>query len=306
MIPEWWSRCQGRMRWETPEQGSARERISTLCIRIAQYSGGQETRNRIVNVREIEGELLQLLNHIQEQCFPHAPKFSTGDLRYQGFEDREGKGRGMVTINRRKVTTFEVDAAMRCILGLFLGNGIQAGSGRAYKWSPFALIAQDSGGGLQEGNDVDMKDMAEQATWTKSAAQMPPTIGEHGEQRNRRAMRKIIMSQGPWYDEESTVAWERYMQTEGLCQYLCCQYCQSTHKPVVVVTPGGMEQRRQTVCFCTSCLRFTCKHHGKEKVMDMTFFRQMNPDTGKFYRVLPYAEDEHPRRIRGPVRPDGP
>jgi hypothetical protein len=106
MIPEWWSRCQGRMRWETPEQGSARERISTLCIRIAQYSGGQETRNRIVNVREIEGELLQLLNHIQEQCFPHAPKFSTGDLRYQGFEDREGKGRGMVTINRRKVTTF--------------------------------------------------------------------------------------------------------------------------------------------------------------------------------------------------------
>ena len=27
----------------------------------------------------------------------------------------------------------------------------------------------------------------------------------------------------------------------------------------------------------------------------------MNPDTGKFYRALPYAEEEHPRRIRGPV-----
>jgi hypothetical protein len=35
-----------------------------------------------------------------------------------------------------------------------------------------ALIAQDSGGGSQEGNDVDMKDMAEQTTWTNSAAQV--------------------------------------------------------------------------------------------------------------------------------------
>jgi hypothetical protein len=43
----------------------------------------------------------------------------------------------MVTINRRKATTLEVDIAMGCILGLFLGNVIQAGSGRAYKWCPF-------------------------------------------------------------------------------------------------------------------------------------------------------------------------
>jgi hypothetical protein len=43
----------------------------------------------------------------------------------------------MVTINRRKATTFEVDTAIGCILGIFLGNGIQAGSGRAYKWCPF-------------------------------------------------------------------------------------------------------------------------------------------------------------------------
>jgi predicted transcriptional regulator len=32
----------------------------------------------------------------------------------------------------------------------------------------------------------------------------------------------------------------------------------------------------------------------------MTLFRQMKLDTGKFYRTLPYAEEEHPRRIRGP------
>jgi hypothetical protein len=162
-------------------------------------------------------------------------------------------------------------------------------------------LPRDSGGGSQEGNDVDMKEIAEQTTWTNSAAQKSPGIEEHREQRNRRMMRKIIMSQGPWYDEESTVAWKRYMQTEALGQHICCQYCQSTVKPIVVVTPGRIEQRRQTVCFCTSCWRFTCKHHGKEKVTDMNFFQQMNPDTGKFYRALPYAEEEHPRRIRGPV-----
>ncbi len=35
--------------------------------------------------------------------------------------------------------------------------------------------------------------------------------------------------------------------------------------------------------------------------MDISFFKQFNPNTGKFHRVLPYAEEEHPRRIRGPV-----
>jgi len=35
--------------------------------------------------------------------------------------------------------------------------------------------------------------------------------------------------------------------------------------------------------------------------MDISFFKQFNPSTGKFHRALPYAEEEHPRRIRGPV-----
>jgi hypothetical protein len=91
------------------------------------------------------------------------------------------------------------------------------------------------------------------------------------------------------------------MQTEGLCQHIGCQRCESMEKPIVVVTPGKMESRRQTVCFCTSCWQFTDKHHGKDKVMDMVFFRNMNPDMGKFYRALPYTEEEHPRWIRGQV-----
>jgi hypothetical protein len=139
-------------------------------------------------------------------------------------------------------------------------EGMYAQVKRLLEWEALALIAQDSGVGSQEGNDVDMKDVEEQTTWTDSAAQKSSTIEEHWDQRNSRMMRKIIMGQGPWYDEESTVTWKRYMQTEGLCQHICCQYCQSTEKPIVVVTPGRMEQRRLTVCFCTSWWRFTCKH----------------------------------------------
>ena len=35
--------------------------------------------------------------------------------------------------------------------------------------------------------------------------------------------------------------------------------------------------------------------------MDISFFKQFNPETGKFHRALPYADEEHPRRIRGPI-----
>ena len=50
---------------------------------------------------------------------------------------------------------------------------------RLLEWEALALIAQDSGGGSQKGNDVDTKDMAEQTTWTNSAAQKSPTFEEH-------------------------------------------------------------------------------------------------------------------------------
>ena len=66
------------------------------------------------------------------------------------------------------------------------------------------------------------------------------------------------------------------MPSEDLCQHICCQHCESMERPIVMVTPGKMESRRQTVCFCTSCWQFTNKHHGKDKVMDMAFFRNMN------------------------------
>jgi hypothetical protein len=33
----------------------------------------------------------------------------------------------------------------------------------------------------------------------------------------------------------------------------------------------------------------------------MSFFKQFNSETGRLHRALPYQEEEHPRRIRGPV-----
>jgi hypothetical protein len=126
MIPEWWSNCQVRMRWRVLEQGSARERESTVCIRFTQVENEGPYANRKVVTKEVEANLLVLVNLIREQCFQQVENFVPGDIRYQGFEDLEGRGKGMITINRRKVSLFEVDVAIGCLLGFHLGNGIQA------------------------------------------------------------------------------------------------------------------------------------------------------------------------------------
>ncbi len=60
-------------------------------------------------------------------------------------------------------------------------------------------------------------------------------------------------------------------------------------------------QRRKLTCFCTNCWSFTSIRHSKNTSMDVSFFKQFNPEIGKFHRALSYADDEHPRRIRGPI-----
>ena len=108
-----------------------------MCIRFTQVEHEGPRANRQVTTREVEAEVLGLVNLIREQCFQQVENFVPGDIRYQGFEDLEGRGKGMITINRRKVSLFEADVAIGCLLGFYLGNGIQAHSGRAYKWCPF-------------------------------------------------------------------------------------------------------------------------------------------------------------------------
>jgi hypothetical protein len=71
MVPNWWTLCWVRTRWETPEQGSVRGRDSTICIRIKQCNEGVGTRNRSVNAKEVEEELLCIVNQILAQCFPN-------------------------------------------------------------------------------------------------------------------------------------------------------------------------------------------------------------------------------------------
>ena len=98
--------------------------------------------------------------------------------------------------------------------------------------------------------------------------------------------RKIIMDQGAWSDEEQTIAWERYMQTEGLSQHVSCQHCKGMEKPIAVVVPGKDQQRRKLTCFCTDCWSFSSIRHNKTTSMDVSFFKQFNPETGKFHRAL--------------------
>ena len=81
---------------------------------------------------------------------------------------------------------------------------------------------------------------------------------------------------------------ERYMQTEGLSQHVSCQHCKGMEKPIAVVFPGKDQQRRKLTCFCTDCWSFTSIITTS---MDVSFFKQFNPETGKFHRALSYADD---------------
>ena len=161
------------------------------------------------------------------------------------------------------------------------------------------LITQDLGRGSINGNTAGEPGV-QMTEYTQNPQGLPPKERPPGTMPSI-ATKKLILGQGPWCDEELTMAWERYMQTEGLCQHVCCQHCDNTEKPITVVTPGRMEQRQQLVCFCTTCWSFTSRHHSKNVPMDISFFKQFNPNTGKFHRALPNTEEEHPRRIRGPV-----
>jgi hypothetical protein len=107
-------------------------------------------------------------------------------------------------------------------------------------WEALALITQDPGRGSINGNTagepgVQMTKYTQNPQGLPLKEQPPGTIPSI-------ATKKVILDQGPWCDVELTMDWERYMQTEGLSQHVCCQHCDSTEKPITVVTPGRMEQ----------------------------------------------------------------
>ncbi len=64
--------------------------------------------------------------------------------------------------------------------------------------------------------------------------------------------------------------------------------------------PGQYAASTTTGWILHKLLEFTNILHHRDARMDISFFKQFNPDTGKFRRALPYADEQHPRRIRGP------
>jgi hypothetical protein len=54
---------------------------------------------------------------------------------------------------------------------------------------------------------------------------------------------RVVMKQGIWSEKEKTIAWESYMQTEGLSQQVSCQHCDCRKKQIVVVTQGNTQPR---------------------------------------------------------------
>lgn len=128
------------------------------------------------------------------------------------------------------------------------------------------------------------------------------TISQESEMQDEATFKpKVLIEQGPWEQDNLTVAWEQYMQTEGLSPHVHCQHCNCQAKPMVVVTQVKAKARRKTTCFCTECWQFTDKHQGRDQVAAMNFMMHFDPDKGRFRNALKYEEHEHPRRIRGRV-----
>ena len=102
-------------------------------------------------------------------------------------------------------------------------------------WEALALITRDSGGGLLN-SDTGGEPGAQMTECPQTPQGLPPRERPRGTMPCTTTM-KVILGQGPWCNEELTMAWEKCMQTEGLSQHVCCQHCDSTEKPIVVVTP---------------------------------------------------------------------
>ena len=82
---------------------------------------------------------------------------------------------------------------------------------RLLEWEELALLVQSllqsSGNDQQEKGDASMQDTDEQHTGIDLDAHKQPVNEGSQKHPSKRLMQKIIMEQGPWYDEELTVAW---------------------------------------------------------------------------------------------------
>ena len=88
------------------------DKSNIVCVRVIQHTKGTADQTQVAEVKEIEKTLLGFVNAIVDQYFSEAPKYNPCDIRYQGFTDQTGKGRGMVTISRRSQDTFNTDVAV--------------------------------------------------------------------------------------------------------------------------------------------------------------------------------------------------
>ena len=83
---------------------------------------------------------------------------------------------------------------------------------------------------------------------------------------------RVVMKPGSWSEKEKTIAWESYMQKEGLSlKQVSCLHCECRKKPIVAVTQGTTQPRRQLVGFCTNCWNFTDILHRGDARMDISF-----------------------------------
>ena len=104
--------------------GEEIESQSAICIRILQVHQWKGKRRRRTR-HEVRNEIVGILNHMQQLCWPKNDSYTAADVDFVGFTNDQGMMEGMISISKRNETLFEDDCLVGAILAFFIGHRVR-------------------------------------------------------------------------------------------------------------------------------------------------------------------------------------
>ena len=127
--------------------GKEIESQSAVCIRILQVHQWKGKRRRRIR-REVRNEIVGILNHIQQLCWPKNDAYTAADVDFVGFTNDQGIMEGMISISKRDETLFEDDCLVGAILAFFIGHRVREKRVQAFQWCPARCELGESSCGI--------------------------------------------------------------------------------------------------------------------------------------------------------------
>ena len=119
--PAWLRDLKIPVRWEPLAVGEEIESQNAVCIRILQvhqWVGSRRRRTR----HEVRKEIVGILNHIQQLCWPENDAYTAADVDFVGFTNDRGMMEGMISTGKRDAMLFEDGCLVGAILAFFMGH----------------------------------------------------------------------------------------------------------------------------------------------------------------------------------------